>query len=281
MKTIGLLAVIFLQAWICRAADRGAPYNFLHPDKVYELPEVLKEISGIAFDGKDKMYCVQDEIGAVFQFDIQKEEITGMFRFSDVGDFEDLAIRDDQIYVLRSDGAVFSFNYKNYDGVVKQVSLPVSCINMEGLCYDPAETRFLIACKDYTIGEETENRIIYASEAGDLSEVRRTLTIEQEKTDIFWRQKYTQAPADSIRINPSAVAVHPVTGDIYVLSASDRLMAIFRENRLVDIIALPSELYYKPEGMTFSGSGDLYLSSEGMKKNAPGGQIFFFSYKGN
>lgn len=47
----------------------SAPYDFLRPAKTYELPELLREVSGIALDMDGTLLCVQDELGVVFRFD--------------------------------------------------------------------------------------------------------------------------------------------------------------------------------------------------------------------
>jgi uncharacterized protein YjiK len=258
-------------------AHDEVPYNFLKPDKIYEMPEVLKEISGIAVKGNDTLYCVQDELGAVFQYDIHKEEITGMFRFSDVGDFEDLAIRDDEIYVLRSDGTLFRFNYRNFSGKTEQIVVPVPCLDMEGLGYDAAKNLFYIACKDHLIGEKSKDRAIFTITSENMSEPQLALTIKQDEIDLF-SKKGAAIKTVETQINPSAIAIHPLTGEIFVLSASDRLVAIYDDGKLTNMIMLPSGLYYKPEGITFTPNGDLYLSSEGIKKSNVNGRIYFFSY---
>ncbi|MEI9955483.1 MAG: hypothetical protein WDM90_04040 [Ferruginibacter sp.] len=42
-------------------------YDFTRPEK-FVMPEVLHEISGIAFSGNDTIYAEQDEEGKVFHF---------------------------------------------------------------------------------------------------------------------------------------------------------------------------------------------------------------------
>jgi len=78
-----------------------------------------------------------------------------------------------------------------------------------------------------------------------------------------------------IQLNPSALAIHPLTGDWYILSATNRLLAVYNQGALKAVYPLPAEVYYKPEGMAFCPNGDLYLSSEGMKNGYVGGEIYF------
>jgi hypothetical protein len=57
------------------------------------------------------------------------------------------------------------------------------------------------------------------------------------------------------------------------------LIAIYKNEKLINVFPLPSELYYKPEGLAFTPNGDLYLSSEGIKNGYIDGQIYFFARK--
>lgn len=47
-------------------------YDFLSPDETYELPEILLEVSGIELESEQKMLCIQDEKGAIYEFDLKK-----------------------------------------------------------------------------------------------------------------------------------------------------------------------------------------------------------------
>ena len=67
------------------------------------------------------------------------------------------------------------------------------------------------------------------------------------------KQKYPRLISDNLtaEFNPSAIAVHPKTSEIYVLSATDRLLAVFANQNLTQVFPLPSDIYYKPEGLAF------------------------------
>lgn len=69
------------------------------------------------------------------------------------------------------------------------------------------------------------------------------------------------------------------TGNGEYYTASNRILAIYRDKKLIDLYLLPAELYYKPEGIDFTEKGDLFISSEGMKKGYLDGQIFFFKMR--
>ncbi|HON53875.1 MAG TPA: hypothetical protein PLS12_11750, partial [Bacteroidales bacterium] len=139
----------------------ASAYNYLNPTTIIDLPETLREISGIAVVNNTTLLCVQDELGAVFSLDLQKQEITNMFRFTDIGDFEDIAYNNDTAYVLRSDGTIFSFAYTNFTGNIQQKIVQASSLNIEGLCYNPFSQSFLLASKAPTVGKPDAERYIY------------------------------------------------------------------------------------------------------------------------
>lgn len=267
-------------AYLSQSANyKSAPYNFLKPDKVYDMPDLLKEISGIAYADENTLYCVQDELGIVFKYDTHKENISGMFRFTDFGDFEDLAIVKDEVFVLRSDGTLFRFNHRNFDGKISQVVVPANCMNMEGLEYNPKDNKLYMACKDQQINDQSQNRIVFSINADNPSKPGIALTIIPDELKQALVANYPDNQSSSLQVNPSAIAIHPQTSEKYVLSAASRLIAIYKNEQLINVFPLPAELYYKPEGIAFTPDGDLNLSSEGIKNGYVDGQIYFFKKK--
>ncbi|WP_010526460.1 hypothetical protein [Thermophagus xiamenensis] len=77
------------------------------------------------------------------------------------------------------------------------------------------------------------------------------------------------------------MAVHPVTGEVFVLSADNRLLTIYGNKKLKSVYPLAEELFYKPEGLGFADNGDLYISSEGIKNGFLKGQIHYFKWHPN
>jgi uncharacterized protein YjiK len=271
------------EAWTVKSLTdvyrhKRSPYNFLHPDKVYDMPEILLEISGIVLISENTMFCVQDELGAIFSFDLKKKEITDVIRFADAGDFEDLAIDGDMAYVLRSDGTIFSFDYKNNNGKSRQTVVSVKTMDNEGLFFDAEKQLLYMAGKSRPVNSREEIRLVYQMKPEKIRDAEVALSISNREINEMISGKYPKFEKGSalFQFNPSAIAVHPLTGEKYILSALNRMLAIFDEKGLKDIFPLPLDVYYKPEGLAFSGKGDLYISSEGMKKGDVGGQIFYF-----
>jgi uncharacterized protein YjiK len=258
--------------------NKSAPYNFLKPDKIFELPEILREISGMTLVSDSEFFVIQDELGAVFKYDFQQEKITDMIRFGEDGDYEDIAIDKNQVYILRSDGTIFSFDYMNFNGKVKQTIAPSNSTNIEGLFFDPVKGRFLMASKSEPISGSDNIRVVYEMPGNELQKTKVNLEINIDEINKKLLKKYPEIVSENydFQFNPSAIAVHPKTGETYILSASNRLLAIYGKGVLTDIFPLPSEIFYKPEGLAFAENGDLYISSEGMKNGLVSGQILQF-----
>ena len=256
---------------------RDAPYDFSRPQETYVLPDILREISGIAIADSTTLYCIQDELGTIFKYNLREKEVLGLLRFTDTGDFEDIAIRHDSVYVLRSDGTIFYFDQKNFRGKVMQKILPVNCTNIEGLTVSPIDRMMYMACKAPLSGEDGTGRQIYRFPSANMGDIKKAFTVNEDEISRLASEKYPFL--GKISFNPSAIAIHPQTGEKYVLSASSRLIAVFNDQGLSQLYPLPAGIYYQPEGLAFTKSGDLFLSSEGKKKGHTPGKIFFLPRK--
>lgn len=250
-------------------------YNLLNPDQSYEMPDLLKEVSGIALGENSTLYCVQDELGAIFEYDLKSEEIKNIYRFTDIGDFEDVAVNKDQVYVLRSDGALYKFSLKNPSKVTQQM-LALNTLNIEGLAY--FENYVYIACKEPRVNQNINKRTVYRIKDNDNAKIEIVFEINNDEINQFIKTNYPNSKAQ-ISFNPSAIAINPITKEFYILSATDRALAIFHNNTLKSVIPLPATEYFKPEGLSFYPNGDLLISSEGDKKGLIKGSVMLLKFK--
>lgn len=256
----------------------NAAYTYARPDHVYELPAILREISGHTLTDANTVLCVQDELGGVFEYDLSNGEIKNIYRFTDVGDFEGITTRGEEVYVLRSDGTVFYFNYKNRKSIEKKV-LSINALNFESLTYDKASGKFLVVSKDAIINTPESKRIIYEISNDDFHKPVVYKEIDVHELNRYIETKIGDGKSESVLFNPSAIAVHPLTKEVYVLSAHDRVLAVYNDKGLKSVFPLPAEVYYKPEGITFYENGDMLISSEGDKKGIIKGSIMLLKNK--
>ena len=254
-------------------------YDFERPDLKWSLPSVLNEISDIAALSESEVACVQDERGVVFVYDIRHKRITDEVRFAPKGDYEGLTIADSKLFVLRSDGLLFELSSLRHHPSVQTYELHLPFKESEGLCLDARHDRLLIAPKSH---EQTENgkdtRPIYAFDlrkralvegpAFELSVHGIRRFAKHHDLPIPRRVKRDgQTMHASLRFKPSAMAVHPVTGEVFVLSSVDHVLVSCTETGSITGYALlDASSYRQPEGIAFFPNGDMLISSEGAGK---------------
>jgi uncharacterized protein YjiK len=105
------------------------------------------------------------------------------------------------------------------------------------------------------------------------------LETDIKKIKHYIDKHFPEIKSKDVVFNPSAIAVHPITHEIYILSASDRLLAVYDNKSLKTVYPLPAELYYKPEGIAFFENGDMLISNEGDKTGFFKGNISLLKYK--
>ena len=138
------------------------------PAAKWELSKELREISGIALLPGNIMAGVQDEEGAVYLYDLNKKAIIDKIDFGKPGDYEGIVVVGQDAFILRSDGAILEAPKfrSGKSKTMEHLSVLAPTQNTEGMAYDKANNRLLIACKGYdeNLGD---NKGIYAFTLAD------------------------------------------------------------------------------------------------------------------
>jgi hypothetical protein len=105
---IVLLAGLVLTGCKQKATVLKSPphYDFSQPT-VGKLDRKIREISGIVWDSRNNEFIAHnDETGTLFYLDRDRWEIkpNGIVAFGERGDYEDIAVANNNTYILRSDG---------------------------------------------------------------------------------------------------------------------------------------------------------------------------------
>lgn len=233
--------------------------------KKWEMPKQLIEISDLSYIDDKRIACVQDELGTIFIYNIASSSVEKEIPFGAVGDYEGLAVVGENVWVLRSDGKLFEVSNMNAaKPMVKEFGTSLTIKqDSEGLCYDKKNNRLLIAIKGAEPGTE-HYKGIYAF---DLSSKK----MDQQpvfKIDLLNKVFGTNGSSKKKKgsMNPSAIAIHPVTGDMYITDGRDpKLLIIDAAGNIKNLYSLNSNEFTQPEGITFNSAGDLFISNEGTK----------------
>lgn len=272
--------------------DYTLGYDLTSPNERLKLSKKLEEVSGLSLsrDGQ-QLVAVEDEHGKIYLLDKKTGEILKDFDFWKSGDYEGVEVVGSEIYVLKSSGTIYRvINPGKEDQTVEKFNGFLDSDNdVEGLAYDPVKHRLLLACKAKAgKGENFQGKkSIYAFDL-------KTLTLQPEPafvvsiSDIHTYLDTAPAirkldklaemfkPGSELTFAPSAVAIHPITGDIYILSSVGKvLMVINSSGQLQHIEKLRKEVHSQPEGLCFDVDGTLYIANEGKGGR---GEILIFNY---
>ncbi len=275
-----LLAPALLAATVLSgaAAPTGAvrSYALGAPDLNLTLPARLNEVSGVTSISDTELACVQDEEGVVFVYDLQLRRITRQIPFGPPGDYEGIARVGSRLFVLRSDGPLFEIRGLSGRPAVKLHQLKLPTADNEGLCFDALRNRLLIVPKS-RLGKGKNLKDARAIFSFDLNtatlqqdpivvldvDAMRTFAEQGERESRGRQQTKGGKARPTLSFMPSAAAVHPLTSEIFIVSAVDRvLVTCDQAGRVTGVVPLDPKLFRQPEGLTFLSSGDLVVTNE-------------------
>lgn len=288
MKKISSIfySILVFILFACSAAnysnnEKITGYNLSAPDVAVTLPDILHEISGLTYVDSTTFACIQDEKGILFIYDWKENKIKKEYTFHIDGDYEGITRVGKTIYVLRSDGTLFEIeDYESENFRLNSYVTGIPANNNEGLCYDQANNRLLIASKGkLEKGPEfKDKRVIYGFDLAakkmsrepvfdfDLREIKDFAMNHALQLPVRNKKKGNTAEP-VIKFMTSDIGIHPVTQQLFLLSASDHLLFLFNGNGKVEHIEqLNPELFNKAEGITFLPNGELLITNEGQDK---------------
>jgi len=257
-------------------------YEMNNPNERWRLPLKLVEISGLSYIDEERLACVQDEKGNIYIFNLMQDEIERKIDFGSSGDYEGIELIGDDAWVLKSNGDLYlAEDFMNFDETTaKKFSTPLSRKNdAEGLAYDPILNQLLIACKGHPFVDEQDGKEFKAIYSFNLDTKELNLnpfllipmdTIKYYKNYNTMTQLgvellalFDHAKGD-ISFQPSGVAIHPLSGNLYVIGSVGNLLMVFsRQGQMLAMVKLRSKIHAQPEGICFGPDGTLYISNEG------------------
>lgn len=228
--------------------------------KTWELPDLLNEISGMAYLGDQKIAAVQDENGQIFIYDLKTSKISKRISFAGSGDYEGIAIKDETAYVLRSDGTLFEVENYMREARVKEYSTPLKAKNdIEGLFYDKENDRLLLAVKTKSFTSD-DFKGAYAFDLG----------AKQFSRDPVYKFNFEGEAMKDVadedvedRFFPSEIALRE-SGEIVLLEAKNpKLLLLSSNGKVKKLYRLDKDHFPQPEGLALDEDGNLYVSNEG------------------
>lgn len=268
------------------------PYDLEKPNVGFDLPDEIKEVSGLSLTSDGKMLAaVNDEMGIIFLLDKKTGALVSKVEFREAGDYEGVEIVGDDAWVSKSNGTLYQV--KNFMQPNPEVQSYKSFLNkendVEGLAYDPKNNRLLIGCKGKAVNysENAPQKAIYAFDLKTetvsekpaflltLSNLEGFMKTCGDK-DMDKMKEHVCDPSETdLKFSPSGIAIHPKTGYVYVTSArGNTLLVLDTKGEIVYLKRLKKSVHGQPEGICFDTDGTLFISNEGVDGSP--GKIFTF-----
>lgn len=253
---IATIALLGFSAAACQSRQ-------FEPDGIVQwaLPDKLNEISGLALTSDERLLAVTDEQGIIYEIDYRNGSLVKAFAIGNPtarGDFEGIAVLDEIVWLLTSNGRLYSFSEGAngervaYDRI--NTHLGDQC-EFEGLTADPQTGRLLLACKE-SRKKKKGLRIFEWLAAGDKN---------QDATEIKLAEEAMEKSIDKKQVHLSGITIHPTTGNRIVVAARQR--AIFEltpDGQFINIMMrLDSRRHRQPEGIVMTKDGRLLIADEG------------------
>jgi len=251
-------SILFLSCQKKPVFESPVGYDFSRPEKIF-MKEELLEISGITFhhDNIDSAFAINDEQGKLYFFKSLKKK-PGFARFGKQGDYEDIAIYKQRVFVLRSDGVLFSFSadsIRNKEVISHRWEKLLPKGEYESMSVNEADNRLYVLCKQC----EKEKKYITGFEfelIGDSVNFVNSFDIDTKSL----REKYEM----KFGFRASALAWNKSTKEWYILSSVNKLLLIADSGwDIKAVYQLNPKVFIQPEGIAFDANHNLYVSNEG------------------
>ncbi|QNK64850.1 SdiA-regulated family protein [Pedobacter sp. PAMC26386] len=243
------------------------------------MPESLQEISGIAFyKGKsDTIYSIQDEDGRLFRQAWGKKKQQHVI-FGKKGDYEDLAILNETVIILRSDGTLYTFPFseavKDKVSDIKEWNDLLPDGEYESIYADQQTNQIYLPCKNCK-GDKKGKTM-----SGSI------FTYNSVKKELIASGHFSMDLTSLIEggqilktgLKASAMTKDPHSGDWYILSSVNKLLVVASPDwKVKSVHRLNSSTFIQPEGIVFDNEMNLYISNEGDEISS--GNILKFKIK--
>ncbi len=259
-------------------------YNLQKPVKTLRLPGRLVEISGLGLSADQaSLFAVQDEEGTVFKIDKKDGSVKASFNFGKKGDYEGIEVVGDKVYVVKSTGTIYEISDlgKMRQNVVKYNSFLNKNNDVEGLCYNADGNELLLACKGRpatgkSLHDFRYSKCIYRFDLRRqkldslpkyiirLEDIQNFLQQSKAVKNLDKLLRFFSAEKESLSFNPSGIAIHPKTKDLYIISSAGKVLIILGQAGNIRYVEkLNKQIHQQPEGIAFDKNGRLYICNEG------------------
>lgn len=234
-----------------------------------KLPGEQSEISGIAYTADGRLLAHGDERAVVWQIEWPSGRPVKRFGIGGTGgpftgDFEDIQVVGDRIYLVTSSGQLVAgregANGRTTPALSATRGLKAGC-QVEGMSWDAASKSMLLLCKTVKSKRWRDQVIILAvsPETGEFEPEPR-LAIPEKAIRRVTGQKHFAG---------TALVRHPRTGTYLMLAGPQRAIAeVDSTGKVLGGARLAADRHRQPEGIAIAPDGTLLIADEAAGKTA-------------
>jgi hypothetical protein len=239
------------------------------PSHRIALPADLAEISGLAYTSDGRLLAQGDEQAVVYQVDLASGRPVKRFGIGGpggplLGDFEDIQVVGDRIFLVTSNGEILEAR-EGGDGETKPPirqgrGLGGAC-EVEGMTWDEGSQSLLLLCKQAQ-GKQWKGRVVILAvspETGEFEPEPRLVIPEAELRRVTGAKSFSG----------SAITRHPRSGTYLMLAGTQRVYAeIDSTGKVLGGGKLSAQRHRQPEGITIAPDLRLLISDEAAGRTA-------------
>ena len=254
--------------------------NLAQSDQISLLPMGIESFSDIAFLDSTILICLQEDKSSLVLFDLSSNQVSTPITINLPNKIIDFS-RIDSTIILLDDQVQVHFLLPPYDSssLVTENDILGNWKSAATCIHESTKRMFILTQNNLEIDNPISNSIYtYTISKRKLNE-KALFDISISDLEMFAIENNIATPqnkftdlSDSLSqliFNPTAMAIHPKTNEIYILSSENRSIVVFNQfGEVQDLFFLDEKLVSNPKAMTFHPSGDLLISNSDLMSPA-------------
>lgn len=251
-------------------------FDLQHPNSVQTLPMGIQPFSDITLFDSTHLIGLDEKNGSLFMYDMVANSVSPFLSWDLGAKICNISTMDSTL-LLVDDAKHIHFLYSPYDEAsLKTLNLDNEQFEATSVCIHQESHRLFLMTSNEERTEGYSSSSVYAYNLNQQKlNAQPLFSISGEDIEAFAIQNKLIAPhsdlsiiddtLESMNFTPSAIAVHPKTNEIYVLSRGDHSLVVFNQfGEIVNFTSLDKTTFSNPSAMTFKKNGDLVITDGNM-----------------